>query len=220
MFVATFFRSAYFVQLSKCNNMTKLPYALIYARLILGVLIVLLGELNISNYPIIAVSLLTLGVFTDIFDGIIARKLGDSTSKLRRLDSTVDQVFFVLVVVATYRQCPAFFAGNVVKLLVLIGTEALAYLVSFAKFKKEIATHSIGAKIWTLVLFATLVQIMLHCDSGILFEVCFWLGIITRVEIILILLILRKWTNDVPTVYHSIRLRQGKEIRRNRLFNG
>jgi hypothetical protein len=98
--------------------------------------------------------------------------------------------------------------------------EALTYLISFLKFRKEIATHTIGAKIWTLLLFATLIQIILQCESSVLFEFCFWVGLATRLEIIAIILTLKEWANDVPTVYHSVRLRQGKAIKRNKIFNG
>jgi CDP-diacylglycerol--glycerol-3-phosphate 3-phosphatidyltransferase len=48
----------------------------------------------------------------------------------------------------------------------------------------------------------------------------FWIGILTRVEVIAILLVLKEWTNDVPTLYHAVRLRQNKLIRRNKFFNG
>ncbi|MEO8855317.1 MAG: CDP-alcohol phosphatidyltransferase family protein, partial [Ginsengibacter sp.] len=157
---------------------------------------------------------------TDIFDGIIARKLNISSQKLRRLDSSIDQVFFISVAIATYIQCPDFFKTNALKLEVLLGLEGLTYLVSFLKFKKEIATHSIGAKIWTLFLFATLIQIILQCQSIILFNICFWVGILTRLEIIAIILALKKWTNDVPTFYHSLKLRNNKEIKRHKMFNG
>ncbi|OMP75378.1 hypothetical protein BW716_30565 [[Flexibacter] sp. ATCC 35208] len=61
---------------------------------------------------------------------------------------------------------------------------------------------------------------MLSCNAGILFQCCFYFGLATRLEIILILFIIRNWYNDVPTVYHAVLLRKGREIKRNRLFNG
>ncbi|MGV7107128.1 CDP-alcohol phosphatidyltransferase family protein [Flavobacterium sp. U410] len=200
--------------------MKKLPITLIYSRLVIGFTIIILSIKHIENYKFIAISLLSIGLLTDIFDGIIARKYDVSSQRLRRLDSTVDQFFFISFVVATYIQCPDFFKSNLPKLIALCGIEVLTYLVSFIKFKKEIATHSIGAKLWTLVLFSTLVQIILQCKSILLFNFCFWLGLITRIEIIAIILILKEWTNDIPTFYHSIKLRQGKEIKRHKLFNG
>lgn len=200
--------------------MNKLPILLIYSRLVIGFIIILLSLLHISHYPFIAVVLLVVGLLTDIFDGIIARRLNISTQHLRRLDSTIDQVFFIAVAVATYIQCPDFFTAHAVKLIILFSLEGLTYVVSFIKFKKEIATHTIGAKIWTLLLCATLVQIMVQCQSGILFEIFFWSGLLTRVEIIAIILALKNWVNDVPTFYHALQLRKGKEIKRHKLFNG
>lgn len=199
---------------------SRIPEALIYSRLFIGLLMIVLSSIHLTNYPVISISLLTIGLLTDIFDGIIARQLNISTQKLRRLDSSIDQVFFISVAVATFIHCPSFFTSNAPQLIILLSVEALTYLISFIKFRKEIATHSIGAKLWTLLLFATLVQIIAQCQSTVLFSICFWAGIITRMEIIAIILVLKKWTNDVPTFYHSILLRKEKEIKRNKMFNG
>lgn len=200
--------------------MKYIPLALIYSRLFIGFGIILLSVFHVAHYPFFAITLLSIGLLTDVFDGIIARKLNISSEKLRRLDSSIDQVFFISVAVATYIQCPDFFKTNLIKLIILGAFEAATYLLSYIKFKKEIATHSIGAKIWTLSIFATLVEIMVHCESVVMFEICFWLGLLTRLEILAIIFTLKKWTNDVPTIYHAIKLRQGKEIKRNKLFNG
>ncbi|UKT62569.1 CDP-alcohol phosphatidyltransferase family protein [Pedobacter mucosus] len=198
----------------------KIPIALIYARLFLGIWIILLSLFEVNHYSFWAITLLSIGLLTDVFDGIIARKLNISSEKLRRLDSSVDQIFFISVAIAAYIQCPDFFKANYTKLIILLSAELLIYVFSFIKFRKEIATHSIGAKIWTLFLFATLVEIMVHCKSTVLFELCLWIGLATRIEILAITFTLRKWTNDVPTIYHAVKLRQGKEIKRNELFNG
>lgn len=171
--------------------MKNIPLILIYSRLFIGFGIIILSVLHINNYAFLSISLLTIGLLTDVFDGIIARKLNISSEKLRRLDSGIDQVFFISVAIATYIQCPDFFKLNLLKLIVLFSAEALIYLVSYIKFKKEIATHSIGAKIWTLILFATLVEIMVHCKSVVLFELCLWIGLLTRLEILAIILILK-----------------------------
>lgn len=198
----------------------NLPQILIFSRLLIGFIILLFCFIEIESNKIIIVILLTIGLITDIFDGIIARKLNISTQKLRRLDSTIDQIFFLCVILSSFILCPSFYQKNWMLFSILITLEFITYVVSFVKFRKEIATHSLGAKFWTLILFATLIQIILQCDSSILFAICFWVGIITRVEIILILLILKKWTNDVPTFYHALLLRKGLNIKRNKLFNG
>jgi len=198
----------------------KIPIALIYSRLLIGLLLVGLSYYHAPHYGTVAVALLVVGVLTDVFDGIVARQLGISTQRLRRLDSTVDQVFWLLVVLATYLACPRFFSENGWQLGTLLGLEALTYVVSFLRFKKEVATHSFAAKAWVLVSFAALVQVSLSCQAGWVFQLCFVVGVLSRLEIIGILLTLKTWANDVPTLYHAVRLRQGKEIKRHKLFHG
>lgn len=198
-----------------------IPHILVYIRLGLAFLFLYLSYIRIPNYAWIAVLMLTLGLLTDVFDGIIARRLNCSTASLRRLDSTVDQVFFVAVALATFWQCPDFFKtpNHQWKLIIVGILETLAYLICFIKFKKEIATHSIGAKIWTLFMFAVLVEIMLTCQSSWLFDLFFILGVLTRLEIIAIILILKTWATDIPSVYHAWQLRKGLPIKKNKWFN-
>lgn len=198
----------------------NIPWLLIGLRGLLGFVMIACSYFHVPNYNTIAISLLTIGLISDIFDGIIARKLGISTPFMRRMDSSTDQLFFLCVALATYVQCAGFFKNNAVMLVLLFGAEALIYLVCYVKFRKEIATHSLGAKLWTLILFATLVEVMVHCRATYLFYACFWVGIITRLEIMAIIFTLKEWTNDVPTIWHAVQLRNGKRIQRNKYFNG
>ena len=197
-----------------------LPITLIYARLGLGLLLLGLAALGVPHFAAWAGAIITAGLLTDIFDGIIARQLGVSTEKLRRLDSTIDQVFCAAVVGAAWLACPGFFSRHATKLLLLLALEVLTYALCFLKFRKEIATHSWAAKAWVLVSFGALVQLISTCESGALFEASFYLGVLSRLEIGAIILLLRRWTNDVPTVWHAAQLRQGKPIKRHKLFNG
>jgi len=198
----------------------KIPLILIYSRILFAIIIILLAVFKIEYYRSTIITLIVLGLLSDIFDGIVARQLKISTPKLRRLDSTIDQVFWLAIIVSTYIIAPIFFKNNLIMILLVILLEAACYAISFIKFKKEVATHAIASKIWTLFLFATLLQVIAMGNSVILFQICFYLGILTRLEIIFILFILNNWTNDVPTVYHAVLIKRGKEIKRHKLFNG
>ncbi|MDP4208092.1 MAG: CDP-alcohol phosphatidyltransferase family protein [Bacteroidota bacterium] len=202
------------------KHIEKIPIGLIYSRLILGFVILLLSYYQPGSFRCIIVSIIIWAIVSDIFDGIIARKLNISTQKLRRLDSSVDQVFWICTLIGAFLLCGDFFIENYVEIFALLFFEGLTYLVSFIKFKKEVATHAISSKLWTLTIMGTLIQIVLSCNSGLLFNVCIYFGILTRIEVIAILLIIKDWTNDVPSLYHAIRLRQGKKIKRHKLFNG
>ena len=159
-------------------------------------------------------------MLTDVLDGVVARQLGVATQHLRRLDSSIDQVFWLLAVGATYLAYPGFFSTHNTQLLVLLGAEALTYVVSFLKFKKEIATHAFAAEAWVLVSLAELTQLSLSCQSGWLFQVCFWLGLASRLDMVGILLVLSGWAAEVPTLCHARQLRRGRAIRRHKLFHG
>ncbi len=202
------------------NSIKKhIPISLVILRGLIGFLLIYLSVIKIEHYSIYAVSVLVVGLLSDIFDGILARKWGVATELIRRLDSSIDLVFFVCIVIATYIQCPFFFQYYKTSLIALFGFEALTYVVCYIRFKKEIATHTIGAKFWTLFVVATLIQLMLQADSGWLYIITFWFGMLTRLEILLIVQLLPKWTSDVPSLYHAIQLCKGKEIKRNKLFN-
>ena len=196
----------------------NIPAALIWFRLLAGLLIVWLAFTDADRGWIVL--LMTTGLLSDIFDGIIARRLNISTQTLRRLDSSVDQVFWLSIVVATYIITPGFYKENWVSIIILLSAEALCYVVCYLRFRKKVATHAIAFKIWTLILFATLVDIVLNSTSCFWFQLCLYTGLLTRLEVLSILLLIREWTNDVPSVYHAIRLRNGKTIKRNKMFNG
>ena len=198
----------------------QVPILLIYSRLLFSVIIVLLSFSQPVHFRLMINVLLITGLLTDVFDGIIARKLQVSTVKLRRLDSFIDQIFWLSALFGAYVICDDFFKEHATMLMILLGAEALTYAVSYIKFKKEVATHAILSKVWTLTILATLVQIISSCASGWIFLTCFYLGVITRLEIIAILMIIKKWENDVPSLYHAILIRKGKAIKRNKLFNG
>jgi phosphatidylserine synthase len=68
------------------KGMNKIPVILIYSRLLLGFSILLLSILQMEYYNVIAIIFFTTGLLTDIFDGIIARRLNVSSEQLRRLE--------------------------------------------------------------------------------------------------------------------------------------
>ncbi|HEX8018478.1 CDP-alcohol phosphatidyltransferase family protein [Mucilaginibacter sp.] len=200
--------------------MKKIPLLLILSRVLFGIAIIALSLVQSLHFRNIIIVLMIVGLLSDIFDGIIARRLNVSSPTLRRLDSGIDQFFWLCIVAGCYITCPQFFKDNMLKICILIAMEAGCYAISYIRFGKEVATHAISSKFWTLILLATMIQVTATCSSVILFNICFYLGIATRMEIIGMLLIIKQWTNDIPTIYHAILIRNGKEIKRHKLFNG
>jgi phosphatidylglycerophosphate synthase len=200
--------------------MEKLPLAMVWARIPLGVAILVLSLYGGRAYPYTGAALLIVGLALDIFDGMLARHLGVSSRSLRRLDSNIDQFFYLSVIAAAWIRYPDFFHAHLAGVGALAAAEALTYLVSYLRFRKEIATHSLGSKLWALLLVWTLAQITWTGGSGLPFFLCVGVGIATRLEIIAILFALPDWTNDVPSLRQAWALRKGKAMKRSKWFNG
>lgn len=198
----------------------QLPFVLVYSRLPAGTIIVLLAWLTPSYYKEWIVALMVYGLVSDFFDGFIARRVGASTERLRRLDSGIDQFFWLCIIAATVLIAPEFYKDNWWQVGLLALAESVAYVISYIRFRKEVATHAIASKIWVLTLLLMFTQLVLSGSSTWGFQLCFWVGLVSRLEIIGILLIIPEWVNDVPSIYHAVQLRQGKEIKRNKIFNG
>ena len=199
--------------------MRSIPFLLVYSRIILGILIGILAIYKIENYPIWIVILMSLGLITDIFDGIIARRMNISTEKLRVWDSNVDQFFWIVIIVSVFYLRIDFVLAHMLWIGSVIVLEFMSYVISYIKFKKTIATHSILAKFWTISLLWILIDLTLNTTSQIPFFVCIILGIISRIEINLIIIKLKKWTTDVPSIFVVSKINKGIPIKKSKLFN-
>lgn len=198
--------------------MKHIPFILIYSRIIISALIILIAIARTEHTEVLIATLMIIGLITDVFDGIIARKLEISSERLRIWDSNADQFFWAASIGAI-----AYLKFSIIKellypIIILIATEILAYLISYIKFKRTVATHSLMAKVWTLSLLVFLLEMILNSTSTS-FYVCFWLGLISRLEIIAIILKLKNWCTDVPSIFAVGKLNKGLPIKKNKLFN-
>lgn len=136
----------------------EVPFLLTTLRLLLGP-VALAGALaGISRW--IYLPILVVGTLSDIFDGILARRLGVATPALRRYDSIADVIYYLFVLGAAWILCRSVLAQNWPWLVLILISEATAILVCFAKFGKYPATHSYLAKFYGLCLLAGLIALL------------------------------------------------------------
>lgn len=197
----------------------KIPLYLIYVRSIFGLLIPFIAYSNWEFKVPIIITLIILGLLSDIFDGIIARKLNISTKELRLIDSVVDRIFWLLVILTCYILHPKYIIEVFGSLIFVFILELLVYLVSLYRFKKIPSPHNLLSKLWGLLIAISFVEIIASGESTI-FTIMIIVGIISRIDSLLIYLILKKWDHDIPSAYHAYLLSQGRSIKRNKLFNG
>jgi CDP-diacylglycerol--glycerol-3-phosphate 3-phosphatidyltransferase len=161
-----------------------------------------------------------LGLLTDIFDGIIARKLNISTVTLRKLDSIVDRFFWLMILVSCYLLYPEYIRSIVPSVGIILAFEALVFGISFIRFGKAPSPHNLISKAWGISVAVAFAVIILTGSSYYAFFTMFALAILSRTDSMLIYLLLRRWDHDIPSFYHAILIRNGKIITRNDLFNG
>lgn len=199
--------------------MKTIPYLLILLRFLAAITILYLGYFVEEKSRTIILVLMYFGLITDIFDGIIARKVGVSSEKLRRLDSQTDLVFWLTIGFATYFLNPEIIQNQWKSIALLFGMEALCYILSLWKFGKETCTHAWISKLWGLSLLVAFTSLLGFQQAGWSFYLCIILGFISHLDVILIILILPKWQFDVPSSYHAWKIRNGKEVKKSVLLN-
>lgn len=198
----------------------NLPQILILSRFLSAPIIIASAYFMGESSKILIIALMYIGLLTDIFDGIIARKQNISTEKLRRLDSQTDLIFWLSIAAATWILRADILKDKLTGIWIILIMEALCYLISLIKFKKETCTHAITSKIWGITLIIAFTNLIGFNQAGFTFYLTIVVGLISHLDVILIILILPGWKHDIPSFYHAIQIRKGKEIKRNKLFNG
>lgn len=198
----------------------KIPQLLIIFRLLLGPIMIFLTCKFGNSIRLELVILLFLGILSDIFDGIIARKLSVSSEKLRRMDSQTDLIFWLCVAWCSWLLNPEIIIENKYSIIIIFTMEALTYVVSILKFGKETCTHAILSKLWGITLLIAFTGLIGFGYAGFTFATAIIFGIIGHIDVFLIIFLLPKWTHDVPSCYHALLIRKGIPFQRNKLFNG
>lgn len=199
--------------------MKNIPYLLIAIRFLFAPVIFFLAFTKAEESRFIILSLMFIGLLTDIFDGIIARKVGVSSEKLRRLDSQVDLVFWLSLGFAAYFINTELIKSQWKNIALIFIMEALCYIISFIKLKKETCTHAFLSKMWGLSLLISFTYLIGFQQAGWAFYLTIILGFVSHLDVILIILILPKWQYDVPSFYHAWKIRKGIERKKSIFFN-
>ena len=199
--------------------MKTIPYLLIATRFCLAPIILLLAYFKGEQSRFLILSLMYFGLLTDIFDGIIARKVGVSSEKLRRLDSQTDLVFWLSLGFASYFLNAELIKNEWKGVALIFVMEALCYIISWLKFGKETCTHAFLSKMWGLSLLIAFTYLIGFQQAGWTFYLTVILGFVSHIDVILIILILPKWQYDVPSSYHARKIRKGKQRKKSIFFN-
>jgi CDP-diacylglycerol---glycerol-3-phosphate 3-phosphatidyltransferase len=197
----------------------QIPYLLVWFRAALAMLVLILALIKNRDFNALIAWSIPLAVISDIFDGIIARKLGVSTEKLRRLDSQIDLFYWLSMLIAFILRVPDAQSIFWPWIALCVALEASLYIYSFIRFGKEPCTHALLSKTWCLFLAGALFYSFLTSTSGWLVA-SFIFGYLSQLDVLLILILLPNWQRDIPSSYQAWQIRKGQPIKKHPLFNG
>jgi len=202
----------------KTKILNSIPYALLYSRLVVSILIIVFSFIKIQ--PTVIISLSVYAIISDVLDGIIASYLKISNLEMRQMDTKIDTVFWFSCLFYISINYPLFLKHHLVQIGILVFLEFFIIVFGFLKFQERISYHTIFSKFWALLLLCFFIDLILNKTAHYSFVISFWYGIFVQIEILFIALILKKPQTDVPSVFHAIKLKKGLDISRNKLFNG
>jgi phosphatidylglycerophosphate synthase len=187
-------------------NPIHIPFILVGLRFAIAPILLLdAAQDHHTSWPFL--TLYIIAVLSDIFDGIIARRLNVSTQKLRQADSWADVCLYLSVALSTWLVHPQVILDFKLPLCVAIAAQLLLYLISLIKFKQFPSFHTYTAKAWGLTLLITTIALF-----GFNYSHTLWLAIVfcvvNSVEEIVMTFILPEWKCDVLSIYHAVKLRQ------------
>ena len=181
-----------------------LPLALIVLRFSLGpvMLLVYIFSLGPVSYGVI----LTLGFLSDFADGILARRLGVATDRIRSLDSWADTVFYLCVFLVAMAEHFELLWRYIWWIGLILILELLRHVYEQHKFGKSASYHMWSAKLWGLFLYLGFMQLLMFGEAGWFFVMAIVLGIACDIEGFMASLLLKTWRADVPSIWHAYRI--------------
>lgn len=188
----------------------QVPVLLTGLRALLAPVVVLLALF--APIPGVFAICLLMAFLSDIFDGVVARRVGVATPALRRLDSAADTLFYAACLFAAWRLYPMAITGRMVPLSILIALEGTRYLVDLAKFRREASYHMWSSKVWGIALFVGFFPLLVLGATGAAVSLAVYAGIIADLEGLAISVALRTWRSDVPSLFHALQLRRNAGI--------
>jgi cardiolipin synthase len=182
----------------------NVPNALSVSRL---ALVPVLLALAFSGLRTTFVVVLAISFATDVLDGFIARRLGQTSPLGARLDSLGDFAVYMSLPLCAWWLMPGVFLGNAGYFAAAAASVLVPALVALARFRRASGYHTLLVKAAALLMGASLLALFAGAAQWP-FRAAVPLSVLAAVEEIAITLVLREPRTNVPTLLHALRARR------------
>ncbi|MDX2214251.1 MAG: CDP-alcohol phosphatidyltransferase family protein [Oculatellaceae cyanobacterium bins.114] len=146
-----------------------------------------------------------IAVLSDIFDGMIARRLRVSTPQLRQADGWADVSLYTCVAISAWLVYPGVAIAFRLPLMALLAAQVILFAMCLVKYGKTPSYHTYTAKAWGLGLCVAVIALFGFGEGAFLW-LAIGLGIVNSVEEMIMTLVLPTWRHDVLSLWHALAL--------------
>ena len=148
---------------------------------------------------------------SDVLDGMIARRLGVSTSRLRYADTWADITLYLAVLLSAWLTHKATLMTLGWPFALLLASTAASWGVDLLRYGRLSSYHPWSAKAWGVTLAIAIVALFGWNDTGWAMWLMIGVGVVSNLECIAMTLLLPRWTHDVPSIFHALERRAAIE---------
>jgi phosphatidylglycerophosphate synthase len=141
---------------------------------------------------------------SDVLDGMIARRLGVSTSRLRYADTWADITLYLAVLLSAWLTHKATLMALGWPFALLLASTAASWGVDLLKYGRLSSYHPWSAKAWGVTLAIAIVALFGWSYTGWAMWLMMGVGVLSNLECIAMSLVLPRWTHDVPSIIHAL----------------
>jgi CDP-diacylglycerol--glycerol-3-phosphate 3-phosphatidyltransferase len=150
-----------------------------------------------------------VSLLTDLFDGLVARRLNLTTELGAKLDSWGDFLTYLALPLCGWWLRPEVVTKEHTWLAAGIGCYLTATIVGFLRFKRLTSYHTWGAKAGA-VLVGAAVLVFFADGPGWVFRVVMPFVVLANLEEIAITFTLRELRPNVPSLWHAVKIRNSE----------
>jgi CDP-diacylglycerol--glycerol-3-phosphate 3-phosphatidyltransferase len=188
--------------------MRHIPALLVALRVVLAPVI---AWLLLEHRAVLGGWLYIAAVLSDIYDGVIARRLGVVTLRLRLADGCADVWLYVCLIAGLWCGYRALVMPLGVPFSVAMALQIVSWAFCYWRFGKMTSYHSLLAKLTALALL-TGVLVLLFAGASIALAIALWIFVACLLEEIAMTAVLRSYRHDVWNLIAALRLRRANPL--------
>lgn len=152
--------------------------------------------------------MIAAGFLSDVYDGILARRWGTDTARLRLADSIADTVFYLSVLAAVLVRHGPVLRERIWLLAAVLALEASRMVFDLVKFRRMASYHSYTAKLWGILLAAAATALLCFNRGFWILTLALAWGILCDLEGLAMSILLPQWARDVKSLRRAFALRR------------